>query len=136
MNHPKIIIVHCSASPNNKDIGTAEIRKMHLDRGWNDIGYHYVIRRSGELEIARPIHIMGAHVKGMNKDSIGICMIGLDKFEPEQFDTLLELYTTLNKLFHILPDKVYGHYEFTDRKTCPNIEMNMLRELLRTSIIS
>jgi len=58
------------------DIGAKKIRQWHKLRGWSDIGYHYVIRRDGRIELGRPIEQVGAHVKGHNSDSIGVCMVG------------------------------------------------------------
>ena len=75
------IIVHCSATPQNMDIGVEEIRRWHTDpkprgKGWSDIGYHYVIRRSGVVEAGRDWKRMGAHARGHNRTSIGICLVG------------------------------------------------------------
>ena len=70
------IIIHCSATSAGMDIGVEEIRQWHLHKGWSDIGYHYVIRRNGRLEIGRPLWRVGAHARGHNRDSIGVCLIG------------------------------------------------------------
>lgn len=70
------IVVHCAATPPDMDIGAAEIREWHLDRGWNDIGYHAVIRRDGGVELGRPVEVMGAHAAGYNDDSIAVCLVG------------------------------------------------------------
>lgn len=71
------IIVHCSATPPSLDIGADEIRLWHTrDNGWSDIGYHFVIRRDGTLEPGRDVSKVGAHAKGHNSHSIGICLIG------------------------------------------------------------
>lgn len=70
------LIIHCSATRPSMDIGVAEIKEWHLDRGWNNIGYHYVIRRNGVIEDGRPVAKVGAHAKGHNANSIGICLVG------------------------------------------------------------
>lgn len=75
------IIVHCSATRPDMDIGVDEIRKWHTDpkpkgRGWSDIGYHYVIRRDGQIETGRPLQRPGAHAYGHNAHSIGVCLVG------------------------------------------------------------
>ena len=70
------IIVHCSATPEGKDYSVDTIRDWHLARGWRDIGYHFVIYRNGEIAEGRPIEQSGAHCKGENYCSIGICYIG------------------------------------------------------------
>jgi len=66
------IILHCTATPEGRDVSVDEIRQWHLDRGWSDIGYHYVIDINGNLQDGRPLTRAGAHVRGYNKGSIGI----------------------------------------------------------------
>ncbi len=70
------IIVHCSATQEGKHISAATIDKWHKKRGWRGIGYHYVVGLNGNIEYGRNIYESGAHVKGHNKGSIGICYIG------------------------------------------------------------
>ena len=70
------LIVHRPATAEDKDYSSDTIRKWYLKRGWRDIGYHYVIQRDGTTEEGRPLEQIGAHVKGMNRNSIGICYIG------------------------------------------------------------
>jgi hypothetical protein len=70
------IIVHCSATPEGKDYSVADIRKWHIQRGFGDIGYHYVIYRDGTVHKGRSIGKIGAHTSGHNSYSIGICYIG------------------------------------------------------------
>lgn len=116
------VIVHCSATPNHRDIKTDEIRRWHVeDNGWDDIGYHYVIERDGSINNGRPVSKKGAHCYGQNHDSIGICLVGNDQFMPKQFLALQALYDVLKNIFPIL--KVYGHRDFTDKKTCPNFSV-------------
>lgn len=90
------------------DIGASEIRDWHINKnGWSDIGYHYVNRRNGLIEIGRPIEVAGAHVKGHNYDSIGICMVGgvndagkaQANFTEVQYAGLYYLLKTLNRMF-------------------------------------
>lgn len=76
MRYIDLIVVHCSATRPTLDIGAAEIRAMHLELGWPDIGYHTVIRRDGTLDAGRPMFKVGSHAKGYNRHSIGICLIG------------------------------------------------------------
>ena len=66
----KKIILHCSATPENRDVSTETIKKWHTDKGWSDIGYHYVIDLNGNVNKGRPVERQGAHVRGFNKDSI------------------------------------------------------------------
>ncbi|RJL06031.1 lysozyme [Paracoccus aestuarii] len=70
------IVLHYSATYPDQDLGVADIRRMHLQRGFNDVGYHYVIKRDGTVQKGRPDNVVGAHVSGHNTGSIGICCIG------------------------------------------------------------
>jgi len=71
-----LVVVHCTATYEGKDLDVEDIRKMHKRRGWSDCGYHFIITLSGEVQIGRPLEKMGAHVRGHNKGSIGISYIG------------------------------------------------------------
>lgn len=70
------IVVHCSATREDCPFSVEALRAEHLRRGFRDIGYHYYIRRDGTVANTRPITLVGAHVKGMNAHSIGICYEG------------------------------------------------------------
>ena len=121
------IVVHCAATRPSMDIGAKTIRKWHKAKGWRDIGYHWVIRRSGTLEAGRDESIAGAHVRGHNRYSIGLCLVGglnENTFKPEnnytveQFGTLIKKIRELKKKY---PNaKVLGHRDFKGvRKACP-----------------
>ena len=120
------IIIHCSATKTGEDITAETIRKWHTEgNGWSDIGYHYVIKLDGTIEEGRPESRIGAHVKGHNADSIGVCYVGgysndmqpEDTRTPEQKQSLKNLITELK---HQYPDaEVFGHRDFTDLKSCP-----------------
>jgi len=122
------LIVHCSATREGQDITVDTIRDWHLKRGWSDIGYHYVVKLDGTIETGRSVELMGAHVKGHNKDSIGICYIGgveadgktpKDTRTDKQKDSLLNLLVTLK---HVYGDiSVYGHRDFST-KACPSFD--------------
>lgn len=137
------IIIHCSDSPDNLDIGVAEIRAWHTaptpqGRGWRDIGYHYVVRRSGLVEVGRYENgdsvleglEIGAHVFGQNSDSLGVCWVGRNAPAPAQRTALLRHVRHLMNLHGIPVEKVFGHYEFDKHKTCPNLDMNVIRNAL------
>ena len=124
------IVVHCSATPQNLDIGVKEIRKMHLDRKFADIGYHYVIRRGGIIEHGRPEDQVGAHVEGHNGKSLGICLVGgtdadnktLAEFnyDRSQMTALEYLIRTLLKKYPDASDGVKGHRDYPGvKKACP-----------------
>ena len=123
------IIVHCAYTPASMDVDAATIDKWHREKGWMGIGYHYVIRRSGVTELGRDLERSGAHTKGQNSNSIGICMAGgmndakngpALNFTDEQYDALRELIVLLKRKY---PDAtIHGHYEFAS-KTCPNFKV-------------
>lgn len=128
------LIVHCAATRPSMDIGAAEIRQWHRGNGWNDIGYHYVIRRNGVIEAGRAESVPGAHAAGHNSDTIGICLVGgLDQagqpaplFEPAQMKTLAEL---LERLRQTYPGaEVLGHRDLPGvRKACPSFDVRHWR---------
>ena len=70
------IVVHCTATKEGVDINADTIDKWHKKRGWNGIGYHYVIKLNGDIELGRPDSKIGAHVKGYNYNSIGVVYVG------------------------------------------------------------
>jgi len=115
------IICHCSNSDKDNHDSLEVIREWHLDRGWDDCGYHYIITKSGPgtLRIARPISIAGAHCYGENKHSIGICLTGKEYFTEFQFLTLKKLLLNLCQIFDIHEADIYPHWNFNKNKKCP-----------------
>lgn len=119
------IIVHCSATPENRDVSVETIRKWHVEeRGWSDIGYHFVITLDGTIKEGRPVARQGAHTRGYNKGSIGICYIGGVDIDLKAKDTRNEAQKeSLVNLICDLKDKyggtVYGHNDFSS-KECPS----------------
>lgn len=120
------IIIHCSASREGLDLTARDIKIMHVkNNGWSDIGYHYVIKLDGTVEKGRPDSIIGAHAKGYNGKSIGICYIGgldsngieKDTRTLEQKNAILTLLTELIGKYPIL--KIIGH-----RDISPDINKN------------
>lgn len=122
------LIVHCSDSPNDRDIGAKEITQWHKERGFRTIGYHYVIRRDGTVENGRDEFYIGAHVEGHNAHSIGICLVGRDQFDEKQKAALVILLKRLMAKYKLTADDVYGHRDFNPHKTCPNIPTKTLRD--------
>ena len=118
----KLLVIHCSDTDNSKNLNSADIHKMHLDFGWNGIGYHKVILRSGEIENGRPEYWVGAHVKGKNDVSLGVCLIGRNNFTDAQF---VSLQKTLKLWKFKYPKaKIIGHNNISDtHKTCPNFDV-------------
>jgi len=127
--HVDLIVIHCSASPDYMDIGAKEIKSWHVDdNGWSDIGYHYVVRRNGEIEKGRPDETTGAHAYGVNSRSIGICWVGINNISPEQEKSMIGLVNWLRGKYNVTIENVKGHKEAVKtKKTCPNINMNRFR---------
>lgn len=132
------IIVHCSATRPEWMAGramadkVAEIRRWHMqDRGWKDIGYHYLIDRNGQVAPGRPVEQVGAHVQGHNTGTIGVCLFGghgsseTDRFE-ENFTTHQDkaLRTLLADLKRKHPGvvKISGHNQYA-AKACPGFNV-------------
>ena len=117
------IIIHHSWTPADMDIGVEEIRRWHLERGWQDIGYHYVLRRNGIIELGRPIEIQGAHTRGQNQDSIGICIVGGKpdvNFTKSQWRSLNTLVAALMFKHNIY--EVGGHRDYAASE-CPGFDV-------------
>ena len=118
------IIVHCSATIEGQDVRAKDIKQYHVNqRGWRDIGYHYIIDLDGTVERGRPISQPGAHCLGHNAHSIGVCYIGgLDRSgKPKdtrtaaQRQALLKLITKLTTVYRCA---THGHNEYAN-KACP-----------------
>jgi N-acetylmuramoyl-L-alanine amidase len=123
------IILHCSATREGQDISTETIRGWHVnERGWSDIGYHYVVLLDGTVDKARPVERQGAHVRGHNKGSIGICYIGGCDADMNPKDTRTDLQKeSLTELISYLMDSyedatLHGHNEFSS-KACPSFNV-------------
>ena len=122
------IIIHCSATPEGRKVTVDEIRQWHLQRGWKDIGYHYVIYLDGTIHRGRPESVVGAHCVGYNKNSIGICYIGgCDKnMQPKDTRTVGQkraLIEILRRLKRDYPNAtLHGHNEFV-KKACPSFNV-------------
>ena len=122
------IIIHCSATRECDDSINAEvIDRWHKDRGWRGIGYHYVVLMDGTIETGRMVDQCGAHTKGHNCESIGVCYIGgvesdgktpKDTRTPEQIGSLLELLV-LRKMYP--GAKIHSHRDFA-AKACPSFD--------------
>jgi len=121
------LILHCSAS-RIYSYDFRAIKKDHLRRGWDDIGYHYGIDFEADIHILRPVNKVGAHVKGHNKHSIGICILGLDHFTTRQLKQAGRLCTNLCHLLGLNQKAIRCHYEFTDQKTCPNFDIELFKK--------
>jgi len=119
----KKIVIHCSDSPHGRGDDAQTIHRWHKQRGWDGIGYHFVILENGEIQNGRPLYWQGAHVNGHNKDTIGICLIGRDAFTQEQFSSLDNLAKGLMRMYGLEEKDVVGHGELDRGKTCPNFNV-------------
>lgn len=133
MNKPTHIIIHCSDSPFGN---AAVIDGWHRERGFNRIGYHYVIgngngSKPGEIEEGRAVDQVGAHAVGYNSNSIGICLIG-PPFHHDQILVAVSLVRRLAREYKIPYENVLGHREVPSgsSKECPIVNMELFREAL------
>lgn len=127
MRNINLIIVHCSATPEGRNVSVADIDRWHRERGFDGIGYHYVVYIDGSVHEGRPLNKVGAHCKGHNAHSIGICYIGgvdlngkpKDTRTLAQKDALVNLLMRLKRRF---PKAVIrGHRDFA-AKACPSFD--------------
>lgn len=121
-----LIVIHCSAVRPGQQSSAKKINDWHRDRGFqNGIGYHYVVRRDGSIELGRPLEMIGAHVVGHNRHSIGICYEGgLNSFGKDADTRTPEQKATLRKLLEELHRKfpkalIVGHRDLNPGKRCP-----------------
>jgi N-acetylmuramoyl-L-alanine amidase len=122
------IILHCTATPEGKHFDVATIRKWHLERGWKDIGYHYVIYLDGSVHEGRPVEKVGAHTSGHNEDSIGVVYVGgvdkkgkaKDTLNESQEVALVNLIQALRAEYGEL--SLHGHNEYAN-KACPSFNV-------------
>lgn len=134
MREIKQLVVHCSGSPDDRDIGAEEIHRWHIENEWDGIAYHEVIRRDGRLEAGRPDYWVGAHAYGHNSNSLGVCLIGGENYSDEQISTLVNLLVKW-RMQHA-DAYIVGHYELDSGKTCPNIDMRIIRDMVEERLES
>lgn len=118
------IIVHCTATRAGQRFTVNDVRRWHLESGFNDIGYHFLVLLDGTIQSGRPLEKAGAHCVGHNKNSIGVCYVGgldsegkpCDTRTTEQKASLLWLLKDLKKQFpHAV---IHSHRDFAN-KACP-----------------
>lgn len=124
-----LIVIHCSAVRPHQSSSAAQIDQWHRERGWkHGIGYHYVVRRDGQIEPGRPEHMVGAHCLNHNAHSIGICYEGGLNIRGQPADTRTEAQRTalrhlLEELHRAYPRAlIVGHHDLDPHKDCPCIE--------------
>lgn len=137
------IIIHCAATLNGMQLGQAGkngksaaaiIDSWHAARGFRrninnfiafnrhleHIGYHFVIDTDGTVATGRKVGEIGAHCKGQNQGSIGICLVGTDRFTLRQWDALAQLIKELATQYPHAT--LHGHREFA-AKICPGFDV-------------
>ena len=113
------IVVHCSATKPSMDVGLKQIKDWHVnERGWRDVGYHYIIRRNGEVELGRNANDTGAHASGYNSKSIGLCMVG----GMAEDNSTENNFTDKQWTAHVI-----GHNEIS-KKDCPSFDVQQWKE--------
>tara|TARA_R110001592_G_scaffold5408_5_gene29802 strand:- start:6927 stop:7337 length:411 start_codon:yes stop_codon:yes gene_type:complete len=122
------LIVHCSATREGQNVTVDTIRDWHLARGWTDIGYHFYIDVEGNIQKGRDIAKIGAHTKGQNRNSIGICYCGgvevdgktpKDTRTEEQKNSLLAVLRTLKAMY---PKAIIHSHRDYANKACPSFD--------------
>jgi N-acetylmuramoyl-L-alanine amidase len=124
------IIIHCTATPEGRHHTAADIDRWHRERGFNSIGYHWLIQLDGTIEKGRSESKQGAHVKGHNADSIGIVYVGGCDAAMKPKDTRTEAQKAA--LVCLVDDvkvryptaTVHGHNEFDKGKACPSFDVS------------
>lgn len=123
------IIIHCSATKEGRDIKTDTIKSWHMKgRGWSDIGYHFVIELDGTIKQGRNVEKIGAHTKGENTNSIGVCYVGgvddmnkaKDTRTEAQKESMIELIESLKSEYKTAT--IHGHNEYAN-KACPSFDV-------------
>ena len=123
------IVIHCTQTPPNMDVDVAKVTEWHTQRGFDTIGYHYLIKRDGTLQVGRDEDVVGAHAVAVNGTSVGVALVGggtvdmgwENNFTPVQFETLKSIIIKLKDKYNI--EKIIGHYQVDDKKECPSFDV-------------
>ena len=119
------IVVHCSDTPKGKPFTAKDIDLWHKERGWEKIGYHFVVLLDGKIEEGREITEVGSHAEGFNQNSIGVCYIGGAKGEDTRTDAqktaLVNLIRGLKSKYQNIKT-ILGHRDTGSPKACPSFD--------------
>ena len=155
MREIKYIVVHTAAA-NIRNVDASVIDKWHKERGWEGIGYHFVVlddkhdsKPDGTIEMGRPVEKVGAHVMGLNSNSVGICCCGDGDVNPFTIPQMTSLRSIIGKLmrdYDVPIENVIGHREvnklvengiisseYRTSKTCPGKKVNM--DVIRNFVV-
>jgi len=135
----KKLVVHHSASP-RVTTKKSDIELWHTQRGFSQIGYHKVIEGDGKIVVGRPEDIQGAHAKGANSDSLGVCVVG--DFEKEiptqsQIDSLVLVLVEWCKKYSLTSSNIYGHFNApggTTSTSCPGANLKSLLSTVKPKV--
>lgn len=127
------IVIHCSATSPDMNWTAEDIRLEHLRRGFDDIGYHYVVCRDGTRETGRPEWMPGAHAYGYNRNSLGICLSGgVDERTKKKAQNNFTVFQFDELRFNLLPElterypaaEIVGHRDLPGvKKACPSFDV-------------
>ena len=123
------IVIHCTQTPKDMEVDVEKVTQWHKDRGFDTIGYHYLIKRDGTLQVGRDEDAVGAHAVAVNGTSIGVALVGggtadmgwENNFESVQFETLKSIILRLKDKYNI--EKIIGHYQVDGKKECPSFDV-------------
>lgn len=119
MRKISLIVIHCSATRVDRDFTAKDVDTAHRFRGFSCWGYHYYVRKSGQIEPMRDEDTVGAHARGYNSISLGVCFEGgldangkpADTRTPRQKEALHRL---VGELLQRYPEaKVVGHRDLS-----------------------
>jgi N-acetyl-anhydromuramyl-L-alanine amidase AmpD len=124
-------IIHCSDSDRPEHDNIKTIRMWHQERGFLDVGYHFFVRKNGEIEQGRDLRQVGAHCAGYNTYSIGICLSGRSEFTEKQFSSCADIIKKVRSLYPSMRSRpIRPHNYFNDKKTCPNFTIDKIEKYL------
>lgn len=129
-----MIVIHCSATPPTMNVDVKDIRRWHINNGWADVGYHFVIKRDGEIQNGRDINEVGAHVAGHNSHTVGVCLVGGTdargraecSFTDAQWASLRQVIHKINGIYGEL--RLRGHHDLFRGKDCPSFNVQTYAE--------
>ena len=133
------IYLHCTATKPGVPVSVESIRRYHVDvRGWSDIGYHYLVQPDGRIDAGRPVDRPGGHVRGDNKRTVGVSMVGnWDEAEPARDDPQIwntgVLIAKLLRLYNLSVIKHDGgvmHYGLVDGTAILHRDAHLVRAMV------
>lgn len=123
MRQIDFVVFHCSDSDLEEHDDIQVIDEWHKKRGWRGVGYHYFIKNEGLIQVGRKEEEIGAHVKGHNGNSLGICLSGKNNFSEEQYESAAKLFLDICKRHNLGLIDMLKHNQLDPNKTCPNFEL-------------